>query len=189
MNRVHLEDYMSLTQKERCAHLDLHDPCLEIGASSGDNRALLAVFLNTTCHPLGMKTGHLCHACHNSKCSNVKHLYWGTAKENWKDNFDNKPNMYKKIAHDKKAKYGDDYFKKLGKSGKSGWQSNKPASLLTPEQVDARIQAVLNSGIDLQKYGWVNQVATLWGVSHTQVRRFFKAYWTGEKPYERSLAS
>jgi hypothetical protein len=25
---------------------------------------------------------HLCHACHNSKCSNPYHLYWGTVREN-----------------------------------------------------------------------------------------------------------
>ena len=27
----------------------------------------------------------MCHACNNGKCSNPKHLYWGTASENRMD--------------------------------------------------------------------------------------------------------
>lgn len=142
--------------------------------------------LNTTCHPLGMKTGYLCHACHNSKCSNVLHLYWGTAKENSKDCITNNPDLPKKIARILKQKHGEDYYKKLGKNGKNGWKLNKPASTLSQEEINSRIESVINSKINLQKFGWVNKVAALWGVSHTQVRRFFKTYWTGEKPYERS---
>ena len=34
--------------------------------------------------PSGHKV-HVCHACNNANCSNPKHLYWGTAKENRND--------------------------------------------------------------------------------------------------------
>ncbi len=59
----------------------------EIGGCSQEYRALLAHYLKTTI-PKGMKI-YCCHACHNAKCSNIKHLYWGTASENLQDAFDN----------------------------------------------------------------------------------------------------
>lgn len=31
----------------------------------------------------------MCHACHNCKCENPKHLYWGTDKENCQDSMNN----------------------------------------------------------------------------------------------------
>ncbi len=46
-------------------------------------KGLLAHHLKTTI-PSGKKI-HVCHACHNELCSNTKHLYWGTPKENYAD--------------------------------------------------------------------------------------------------------
>ena len=46
-------------------------------------KGLLAHIHDTTI-PSGKKI-HVCHACHNGKCSNPNHLYWGTARENKKD--------------------------------------------------------------------------------------------------------
>jgi hypothetical protein len=48
---------------------------------------MLAHFLKTT-FPDGRKV-YLCHACHNAKCSNPKHLYWGTPRENQIDYINN----------------------------------------------------------------------------------------------------
>ena len=46
-------------------------------------KGLLAHIHETTI-PSGKKI-HVCHACHNSGCSNPNHLYWGTASENAMD--------------------------------------------------------------------------------------------------------
>ena len=79
--------YMNKTQKERQSHLDLETTCIDKkGRSSHTSvycRGLMAHLLNTLIF-VGHKI-HICHACHNSKCSNPKHLYWGWASENRKD--------------------------------------------------------------------------------------------------------
>jgi hypothetical protein len=119
-SRVNLSDYMLLPNEVRKQHLNLSRPCVEIGGSSRSSRALLGMFLNTTCEGLGMKTGHLCHACGNEKCSNPEHLYWGSASDNARDKYEHNPNLGKEIAEIKKQK-DPEYFKKLGShSGNKG---------------------------------------------------------------------
>ena len=76
-------EYIKNSKTERQIHLSLFEECIEIGGNSREARLLLAHFLKTTV-PKGMKI-HLCHACNNSKCSNPRHLYWGTAGENMLD--------------------------------------------------------------------------------------------------------
>ena len=49
------------------------------------HRGVLAQYLDTD---LPTKVD-LCHACHNDKCSNPQHLYWGTRAENIQDAKDN----------------------------------------------------------------------------------------------------
>jgi hypothetical protein len=73
-----IEEYIALTKKERQSHIDLTTVCIEEG-SQYKRKRLLAQFLNTT-----VPTGRilLCHACNNHKCSNLKHLYFGTDREN-----------------------------------------------------------------------------------------------------------
>lgn len=44
----------------------------------------LLAHLHDTTIPSGKKI-HVCHACHNGKCSNPAHIYWGTASENRQD--------------------------------------------------------------------------------------------------------
>lgn len=78
-----ISEYILLSKEKRTTHLDLEDKCVEIGGNSREYRGVLAWFLHTTI-PTGMKI-HLCHACNNSKCSNPKHLYWGTPLENYYD--------------------------------------------------------------------------------------------------------
>lgn len=177
---------MSFPLEERKKHLDLATPCLDIGASSGGNRALLAMHLNTSCESLGMKTGFLCHACHNAKCSNVLHLYWGSSRENTQDRLSNLPDLQLRVKETVIDKYGPDYYKRLGSKGHKGWKTGKPASALPESIVNDRLRLLEESKINIYKYGWVTEVAVLWGVSHAQVRRFFNTYWNGPAPYNRS---
>lgn len=75
-----IEDYIQKPQADRQAHLRLDEACVERGGMSTYCKGLLAHIHNTTI-PSGKKI-HVCHACHNARCSNPNHLYWGTVSEN-----------------------------------------------------------------------------------------------------------
>ena len=74
-----VEEFIKLSRDERRAHLKLDDPCCERGGVSTHHKGVLAQYLDTTI-PSGRIL--LCHACNNGKCSNPKHLYWGTDHDN-----------------------------------------------------------------------------------------------------------
>lgn len=76
-----VEEWINESREVRTSHLDLTEPCVERGGNSTVHRGVLAQYLDTN---LPSKVD-LCHACHNDKCSNPKHLYWGTRKENVQD--------------------------------------------------------------------------------------------------------
>ena len=81
-----VEDWIKSSDRaERTKHLDLTQPCMDRGGNSTVHRGVLAQYLNTN-FPSKVD---LCHACHNDKCSNPLHLYWGTRKENIQDAKDN----------------------------------------------------------------------------------------------------
>lgn len=80
-------EYIKLPYFERISHLDLSTECREIGGNSTAFKGLLSQELGVTI-PSGNKI-MLCHKCHNSKCSNPKHLYYGTPKENIQDQIEN----------------------------------------------------------------------------------------------------
>jgi len=52
-------------------------------------------------------------------------------------------------------------------------------NILSKEEVQRRLLEIENSGIDLTSYGWVTQVAKLFGFSHTQARRFINTHYQG----------
>jgi hypothetical protein len=82
-----IDTHILKSKTERQSHLNLLEDCIEIGGrESREFRGLLAHYLKTTI-PTGMKI-YCCHACNNDKCSNPKHLYWGTAGENNQDAYD-----------------------------------------------------------------------------------------------------
>lgn len=83
---MNTEEYLKIPQTERQNHINLSESCLERGGISTNHRGVLAQFLNT---PIYGKPADLCHACHNDKCSNPRHLYWGTRKENITDSKNN----------------------------------------------------------------------------------------------------
>lgn len=80
---TNINDYILLPKLVRQNHLRLDEPCTDIGGDSRMFRGLLSHHLGVTI-PKGHQI-HLCHACNNAVCSNVAHLYWGTAKENQDD--------------------------------------------------------------------------------------------------------
>ena len=80
-----VSEWIKEPREIRTAHLDLNERCIERGGNSTNHRGVLAQYLDTD---IPSKID-LCHACHNDKCSNPKHLYWGTRRENIADAMDN----------------------------------------------------------------------------------------------------
>jgi hypothetical protein len=78
-----IENYMTLSRENRKEHINLSESCLERGGYYNNYRGVLAQYLDTE-FPSGFKIV-LCHACNNDKCSNPKHMYWGTRTENIDD--------------------------------------------------------------------------------------------------------
>ncbi len=103
MIRTHLPSYMLHTREERRAHLDLNESCDEgLGCRHEGARVVLAMFLRTTAEKIGWKAC-VCHACHNKKCANPKHLYWGTQRDNAIDMYENDPDVAKRGAATRRA--------------------------------------------------------------------------------------
>ena len=67
----------------------------------------------------------LCHKCHNGKCSNPKHLYYGTPKENIKDQIEN--GTFKTAWERMVEKYGYEEACKMNSKGNksAGGLANK----------------------------------------------------------------
>lgn len=117
-----IEEYITLSKAERQKHIDLNDSCVERGGPfkgglSSYCKGLLAYLFDTTI-PSGHKI-HVCHACNNEKCSNPKHLYWGTAQENRLDQ--KKDSVWERMV----KKYGLEEAKRMNAKGREG---NKNAS-------------------------------------------------------------
>ena len=117
--------YMQRSQEERQEHLELDSSCIERGPNkhsiSMECKGLLAHILDTSM-PAGCKI-HLCHACHNPKCSNPKHLYWGTASENCLDKMQNGG---KSIWENTVLKYGEEQARLMqGRSNNKHGRANK----------------------------------------------------------------
>lgn len=117
-----VNEFIKESREIRSLHLDLDDPCLERGGNSTNHKGVLAQYLGTTI-PSGRIL--LCHACHNGGCSNPKHLYWGTDKENLEDS---KLNGTWKSGWEKKVeKYGYEIACEMNRRGNksSGGSGNK----------------------------------------------------------------
>jgi hypothetical protein len=182
--------YLSLPREERRSHLDLSENCLERGGNSTVHKGVLAQFLNTDL-PGTLQEGRvcLCHACHNGKCSNPRHLYWGTDADNILDQKENgtHSNPYKRTID----KYGEEealkIIKRNGRKAIKVFNENPDKRKTQPSmnhrgfnesEINERLQVI--SKIDLTVFGWVEKVAKALGVTHTQARRFIKKYYHGE---------
>lgn len=78
---IKVEHWITESREIRTAHIDMNEPCIERGGNSTVHRGILAQYLGTDLPD----RVDLCHNCGNGKCSNPKHLYWGTRKENIED--------------------------------------------------------------------------------------------------------
>ncbi len=131
-----IEEYMLLSKEKRQKHLRLDEPCLERGGDSQKHKGVLVVFLDTT-FPVG-RQGQLLHACGNGKCSNPRHLYWGTQKENIHDAIEHGSHTspwYRAIA-----KHGLEKANKLCGKGrfKKGQTSPVKGRKLAPQPAEVR---------------------------------------------------
>lgn len=113
-----IEEYITKTKAERQMHIDLNDQCIERGGPQNGGlstycKGLMAHLLDTTI-PSGHKI-HVCHACNNGKCSNPKHMYWGTAQENRLDQGALQSPWTRMVA-----KYGLEEARRMQAKGKTG---------------------------------------------------------------------
>ena len=114
----------STTKAERQIHIKLEEACVERGGNSTNHRGVLAEFLDTT---IPDKKVLLCHACHNGKCSNPKHLYWGTAAENVEDTISN-GNFYRQQKGSEGRTQTEETREKISRSLR-GKPSNNPSGI------------------------------------------------------------
>jgi hypothetical protein len=117
---IDIKEFIQRSREERRAHLQLEELCCERGGNSTNHKGVLAQYLDTSI-PSGRIL--LCHACNNENCSNPKHLYWGTDKENI--TIDN-PN-WKNVWEYSVEKYGLEEAKKRNARGdkSAGGKANK----------------------------------------------------------------
>lgn len=159
-------DYMQQTREERRKHLLLEQSCSEIGGNSSiEFKGLLAYFLGTE---IPTRQGHrimLCHACGNAKCSNVNHLYWGTAKDNHLDGVEHGTIL------------GSIYATTEKKHGKQFIIDNaRRAARISAEKRTGKQKGFEEFREKLQQYhpfewGWQQRASADLGISHTQIRR------------------
>lgn len=117
---IDVTEFIKHSREERRKHLKLDEPCCERGGNSTNHKGVLAQYLGTTI-PSGRIL--LCHACNNGKCSNPRHLYWGTDKENITiDNPD-----FKSAWHRTVEKYGIEEAIRRNSTGdkSAGGKANK----------------------------------------------------------------
>lgn len=100
---IDIKEFITRSREDRRSHLKLNEPCLERGGNSTIHKGVLAEYMNTTI-PSGRIL--LCHACHNSKCSNPRHLYWGTDKDNLAIDRQQQPGGHKTPWERMVEKYG-----------------------------------------------------------------------------------
>jgi hypothetical protein len=120
---IKVNEWIKESKEVRSSHLDLTEKCIERGGNSTVHRGVLAQYL---CTDMPSKVD-LCHACNNDKCSNPKHLYWGTRKENVDDA--RKNGTWKSPWQALVDKYGYEEACKMNtKNGSSGWSKGGRAN-------------------------------------------------------------
>ena len=163
-----LSDYLKQnSREERRAHLDLNQSCIEIGTDSRTCRGLLGHYFKTR---VDYRNGYVCHACNNSKCSNVNHLYWGSPTDNHIDQVE--AGTHKSIYQRTKEKYGEEKLRQIyQEAGRLGGKA-KRKSVLGEDVISKRIKDFNN---EPNNRGKISRLSKKWNVSHTQVTRFLKS--------------
>lgn len=119
---IKTEQLIKENLQTRQSHINLKESCIERGGNSNNHRGVLAQYLNTDI-PKGFKV-LLCHACHNGKCSNPKHLYWGTPKENMSDAITNGTHSNSWVRAI--AKYGEEEARRLWRNRRNAGDLKSP---------------------------------------------------------------
>lgn len=142
---IKVEEWIIESREVRSNHLDMNEPCIERGGNSTVHRGVLAQYLSTN---MPDKID-LCHYCGNGKCSNPKHLYWGTRKENiedskrhgtWKSGWNQ---MVEKYGYDEACNIRSDRAK--GNTWGSG-NKDKPKADEHKLKISTTIKSMYNSG-------------------------------------------
>lgn len=194
MSFINIKEYILLSKIDRSKHLDLNESCIEIGGASYQFKGMMAHILKTTI-PIKKDKIHLCHACHNGNCSNPKHLYWGTMSENVRDSMVH--GSWKNPRDRAKEKYGNDYIFSSNCDWASSRKGKANAKKLGKKYggrnklSDERIEEIKTSldEIDVLEFGWVQKVAERLDVSHTQVKRYVKKYFSNRNYFTRKKIS
>ena len=135
-----IRKYLERPLSERQSHLNLEEDCIEIGGDSRTSRGLMAHTFKTT---LNWHKAHVCHACGNSKCSNVNHMYWGSPKENHADQriHGTYSSPYQRMVN----KYGEDEAKKkMSEIAKRRDRSKENIIILDEDIIKMRLQDLQN---------------------------------------------
>lgn len=166
-----IEEYIQKPQIERLSHVVLSEPCIEIGGRlSTEYRGLLAHHLMTTI-PTAKKI-LLCHACGNGKCSNPRHLYWGTYSENLRDAYNHGAMKTQKEYYIEK--HGEEAYRaEMGRRAAKGGKAFKPTRSLKNDRI-LEIQTAIEN--EPKTWGWIGRVSKKLDVSHTQVQRYIKKW-------------
>lgn len=159
-------DHMKRSKESRQSHLDLSLACEYRGTDSKECRGILAVFLGTTV-PYG-KEIHCCHACNDGKCSNWKHLYWGTAQENAKDWHSLGPSENLKRGAENSF-YGIPPWRNISNARPECWQ---------------KAGEVFNSGLNPNKRGFEAEIKRRFGLRNGPARRIKIKLLCGWNPFE-----
>lgn len=176
---IDIKEYMQSSREQRRSHLVLEEPCIEIGGDSRIFRGLLAHFLGTT---IGGRTCYVCHACNNPRCSNPKHLYWGSPTDNV---IDQKESGTWKSGYTKMIeKHGTELTKEImRKRASSGGKSGGGHNALDDEAI-IKWKVALKD-INLLELGFVGKLSKKMECSHTHVRRILKKYFPEVKTFQR----
>lgn len=120
---IDINQYITQVLEDRQMYIDLTEECIERGGNSTIHKGVLAIFLGTTI-PSGYRI-LLCHKCNNPKCSNPKHLYFGTPKENVTDSKNN--GTWISVWDRMVSKYGYEGACKINSKGNkaAGGKANK----------------------------------------------------------------
>ena len=129
---IKTSEYIKESKENRQKHLDLDQPCIERGGISTNHKGVLAEFLDTD---IPYRLPLLLHACNNDKCSNPKHLYWGTYQENIIDaeiagrrtNWKSQKGRFASFSEEKQTEIKKKIS--LAKKGVSLKKSNNPAGI------------------------------------------------------------
>lgn len=163
---IEISEYMQRSRDERTSHLDLSESCgMNGGTGSNQYKGLLAYFLGTKI-PTNEKV-HLCHACGEARCSNVKHLYWGTPRENAADAKTH--GTWSSITERTRKKHGDAFVKEVAsRAAKNAGETRRARSLEKWEPHRHIFEEEFGTR------GWPKRVSQRLGIEPEHVRKIAK---------------